>query len=622
MKTLLLLALLFLCSSTQSLSQGDKKVLIIGIDGCRADALELAQTPNIDGLIANGIYSPNALNEDITISGPGWSAILCGVWSPKHLVTGNNFTINDYENYPSIFRHAEEFDSTINTLSICHWDPINDYIVQNYVDFKLNVSTDAEVSDQAASYISTNDPDLTFLHFDDVDYAGHGYGFDPTAPEYINAIETVDALIGPVLQAVQQRPNYPNEDWLILVSSDHGGVSTSHGGTSIEHREVAFIASGNNITQQLILKDSTLISNNPTNCLGDFAELRFDGNDDFVEIPANPLFDFGASQDFTIECRVRTSSSGDVSIVGNKDWFSGNNPGVVFSFKYPAGPEWKVNIGDTNSLRADINVGGEIADNEWHTLSVSFDRDGFMTMYEDGQFVTQADISFIGDINTNEGFFIGTDINSSYDYEGAVAELRIWDTVLDATTISDWYCDTIENTHPNMNSLIGYWKINEGSGAQVLDVSGNNNHGVINGAIWDDTDSIYDYNYDATPRIADVAVTALTHLCVDVPAPFEFDGISWVDTCSTNSLEEMKSGTFNIYPNPLQHTLFINSISEELMTGFNFEIHNISGALIKNGRLTQGNKINISHLERGMYLLKIVNPDNPNQHYYARFIKV
>ena len=621
MKTLLLPALLVLCISTQSFCQSDKKVLIIGIDGCRADALELAQTPNIDGLIANGIYSPNALNEDITISGPGWSAILCGVWSPKHLVTGNDFTINDYENYPSIFRHAEEFDSTINTLSICHWDPINDYIVQSYVDFKLNVSTDAEVSSQAVSYISANDPDLTFLHFDDVDYAGHGYGFNPAVPEYISAIETVDALIGPILQAIQQRPNYSNEDWLILVSSDHGGVSTSHGGTSIEHREVAFIASGNNIAQQVVLKDSTLISNNASNCLGDFAELRFDGNDDFVEIPADSLFDFGASQDFTIECRVRTSSSGDVSIVGNKDWDTGLNPGVIFSFKYPSGPEWKVNIGD-GVTRVDINVGGEIADGEWHTLSVSFDRDGFMSMYEDGQFVTQSDISLIGDINTNAGFFVGTDINSSYDYEGAVAELRIWDTVLGATTISDWYCDTIENTHPNMNNLIGYWKMNEGSGAQVLDVSGNNNHGTINSAVWDDTDSIYDYNYDATPRIADVAVTALAHLCVDIPPPFEFDGISWVDTCATNSLEEMISGAFNIYPNPLQHTLFISSMSQEPVTGFDFEIHNISGALIKQGRITQENRINISLLEKGMYLLKIVNPDKQNHPVYTRFIKV
>ena len=214
--------------------QTEKKVLIIGIDGVRSDAFIQAQTPNIDALIENGIYSPNALNDDITISGPGWSAILCGVWSSKHLVTGNDFTINDFESFPSLLRHAEEYDPNISTLSICHWDPINDYIVQNYVDFKLNVSTDAEVSSQATSYISSNDPDLIFLHFDDVDHAGHSSGFNPDVPEYMNAIETTDDLISPIINAIEQRPNYANEDWLILISSDHCGVCYSHGGTSME----------------------------------------------------------------------------------------------------------------------------------------------------------------------------------------------------------------------------------------------------------------------------------------------------------------------------------------------------------------------------------------------------
>jgi predicted AlkP superfamily pyrophosphatase or phosphodiesterase len=144
-----------------------------------------------------------------------------------------------------------------------------------------------------------------------VDHAGHSYGFDPNAAQYISAIEIVDGQIGPILNAIEQRPNYANEDWLILISSDHGGMSTSHGGTSIEHREVAFIASGNSVATQLIEKDSSLVINNVSNCLGDFAELQFDGNNDYAEIPANSLFDFGANQDFTVECRIRTSSCGD-----------------------------------------------------------------------------------------------------------------------------------------------------------------------------------------------------------------------------------------------------------------------------------------------------------------------
>ena len=76
----------------------------------------------------------------------------------------------------------------------------------------------------------------------------------------------------------------------------------------------------------------------------------------------------------------------------------------MFSFKFPSGPEWKVNIGDGEN-RADINTGGEIADGEWHTLSVSFDRDGFMKMYQDGLLIDSTDISAIGDITTNQGLF-------------------------------------------------------------------------------------------------------------------------------------------------------------------------------------------------------------------------
>ena len=142
-------------------------------------------------------------------------------------------------------------------------------------------------------------------------------------------------------------------------------------------KNVFVIASGNNIPQQLLLKDSSVVIDNAENCLGDLIELKFDGSDDNVHILPNPTFDFGSDQDFTIECRVRTTTAADVAIVGNKDWNSGLNKGFVFSFKFPAGPEWKVNIGDGTN-RADINTGGEIADNEWHTLSATFDRDDLL----------------------------------------------------------------------------------------------------------------------------------------------------------------------------------------------------------------------------------------------------
>ena len=118
--TSVLLCLLFCFSVLRQ----ERKVLVVGIDGCRPDAIAASATPNLDNLIENGLYSPDALNDDITISGPGWSAILCGVWPEKHLVTDNSFSEDDYESFPSFFSYVEEANPDLNTISICHWNPI------------------------------------------------------------------------------------------------------------------------------------------------------------------------------------------------------------------------------------------------------------------------------------------------------------------------------------------------------------------------------------------------------------------------------------------------------------------------------------------------------------------
>ena len=133
-------ACFFLFVGSPLLSQtNEARVLVIGIDGLRSDCLEAANTPALNNLIADGIYSPDALNDDITYSGPGWSGMICGVWSDKHGVTGNNFVGSDFEAYPSFMRRLELENSDLNTVSICHWAPINDYILGEDVDEGVNV---------------------------------------------------------------------------------------------------------------------------------------------------------------------------------------------------------------------------------------------------------------------------------------------------------------------------------------------------------------------------------------------------------------------------------------------------------------------------------------------------
>jgi len=595
------LILLFFLIVANLSGQDKKKVLIIGIDGVRSDALIQANTPNIDQLISNAIYSPHTLNDDITISGPGWSAILCGVWSDSHLVTGNDFSVDNYDAFPSIFKHIDDLNPGLNTLSICNWGPINDFIIQEHVDFKLNVGSDQEVSTQASNYIAANDPDLIFLHFDNVDHAGHSYGFAPSVSEYNAAIEQVDVLLGPVLSAIENRPNYLEEDWLILVTADHGGQGFSHGGNSLIEEEVFFIANGKNITPEIITRDTIVQIDTVENCLQDERALYFDGDNDFVNIPFADHLDFGTDQDFTIECRVRTDQSGDVAILGNKDWDTGINPGFVFSFKFPSGPEWKVNIGDGTN-RVDIDNGGLIADNQWHTLSVTFDRDGFMKMYEDGIFIAEADISNIGNINTDVGIFLGTDFNSAYDYKGNISEVRIWNAVLDENSISEWACQRLDSSHDFYDQLLGYWQMNEASGTAITDHSSFGNHATASGASWVSPDMLITFDYAMTPRITDVAVTALEHLCISPNTAF--DGVSRIVQCSLSNVDESDLSPIQFWPNPSSDFIIFSELPNNYAS-HKLSIFNSKGETII--RTNLDTKINIGSLESGAYSIQIVS---------------
>jgi hypothetical protein len=61
------------------------------------------------------------------------------------------------------------------------------------------------------------------------------------------------------VKAIHDRVTYPEEDWLILSSTDHGRRSDGgHGGNSDEERTIYFLANGPSVVTP-ILPDSTFI---------------------------------------------------------------------------------------------------------------------------------------------------------------------------------------------------------------------------------------------------------------------------------------------------------------------------------------------------------------------------
>lgn len=254
------------------------RVLILGLDGTRSEGIELAQTPNLDALRASGYVDLDAITGDVSLSGPGWASMLSGVWCDKHKVVDNDvsWANSNFAGYPHFFARAEQARPTLRSASVVHWAPINDEILCaderaddcGGVDEVITRDTDEGVRDAVVGLLRDGDPEAVFVQFDDIDHAGHGTapssppgGFCPRPAgepdgncvlrgfnaEYLAETERIDGYVGDILVTLRQRARYAQENWLILVSPDHGGggqVFNQHGFNVAQDRRTFLIVAG------------------------------------------------------------------------------------------------------------------------------------------------------------------------------------------------------------------------------------------------------------------------------------------------------------------------------------------------------------------------------------------
>ena len=235
----------------------DKKVVVIGYDGCRADILaEKKENGAIEYLLSNGAsinlsycggVNYPAENTQATSTAPGWCSILTGVWADENGITGNGIT---KEVEPKTLMTSLVEDGTIDSASfITKWKGHFTNANSTYIDEKAyceenNINVEFELrknkkdihTGAMAEITSADCSDFVFIIYEDTDSAGHDFGFTYNNPVYKDAFRTEDAYGYEVIKAIEARETYETEDWLIIVTSDHGGVGTGHGGASIQER--------------------------------------------------------------------------------------------------------------------------------------------------------------------------------------------------------------------------------------------------------------------------------------------------------------------------------------------------------------------------------------------------
>ncbi len=221
------------------------------VDGWRPDVITVADTPTIDGLWARSAYSLEARVEDTTISGSGQSTFVTGVHRDKHGVDDNSFSGANYEEYPYWFRLLDEAAPELQTAAYHTWRPMYETALGGddgadwvyYWDYGDD-DGDARTTTQLQLDVLTQDLDAIVWMLSDLDTNGHAHGFSPAVVEYVDAMELIDDQIGLVLEALKSRPSYLEEDWMIIVSTDHAGSGRGHGDNVPEHRLVPLFIHG------------------------------------------------------------------------------------------------------------------------------------------------------------------------------------------------------------------------------------------------------------------------------------------------------------------------------------------------------------------------------------------
>lgn len=244
-----------------------RKAVFILLDGVPADVIERLSTPTLDEIAAVGGYTRASVGGEIggptetpTVSAPGYMSLITGTWAYKHNVRGNYGLSPNYDHW-NLFRIVETADSSKRTAIFSTWTDnrrvligegragAGDFRIDHVVDgFETDTLTfprqpasghiaaiDARVIAEAAANIDSAGPDLSWVYLQYTDDAGHAQG---DSEYFYSAVRNADALVARIWDAVQRRQSL-GEDWMIVVTTDHGrdaATGKGHGGQSLRER--------------------------------------------------------------------------------------------------------------------------------------------------------------------------------------------------------------------------------------------------------------------------------------------------------------------------------------------------------------------------------------------------
>lgn len=251
--------ILFLVLSAYSCADNKADyALIITIDGLRPDALEKADTPNLDSLIKKGSYTPIAKTDVEAKTLPSHTSLVTGLTSKNHGMSDNVYTQElGHTEFDTIFTIAKK--SGLGTAAFVGKKKLS-YInvpgtIDRYESTDMSKDSVRQITQSYSSYLKEHRPGLTLIHFPYPDLAGHRKGW--MSPEYMYSIALVDKAVGTIVESLKEAGIF--ESTFIVITSDHGGEGNTHGRFVANSINIPWLALGKNVKANYIIKEQVYI---------------------------------------------------------------------------------------------------------------------------------------------------------------------------------------------------------------------------------------------------------------------------------------------------------------------------------------------------------------------------
>ena len=455
------------------------KVLWIVLDGASGSAVKQANNSRkantIRTMLNNSVYTFDGLagtGEQMIDNTSGWA----------NLMTGVTDTV-EQETAPSVFSLAKKAGR-----STALYASTDDVYGKYGADAEVkSVGDDEAVLQRTLTALKADSvADFSVVEFNGVMKAGKEHGFyDKTmqeaTPEVIDAISQMDRYIAKIKAALEQRPKYGSEKWLVFVTSSFGGEENNVGESVYEMKDrntfsMIYNAGFKSNLLQKPSDDALKYSYFTPVYSGSGATKKATVND-------ASLFDFKYNPDETAETPVKTNKSYTVQFMLYDITHSAEPGTTVLGKSLTRNPSsankgWTVLMTKDRGYQTiagkddtyDYRGYNQARDGSWHVITIVFDlKNNNLKQYTDGKLGLDKDTALtltqdfsVGDVAPLGIGLISRDSKTTRN-DFCVTNLQIYDVALPADYIAKNYKKTHlddlaqEGKFEYWDNLIGYW---------------------------------------------------------------------------------------------------------------------------------------------------------------------